>query len=249
MIELQNFSKTYFSTRKSFCVHDISLKVEKGHIAGLLGPNGSGKTTIIKALCAVHYPQKGKILLDGLDSSENPEVFPNHFGYVPENSILPSDLTVTEFLEYCGKLHCLEGKDLQNAIKRVCEQCSLSKVLDRKIKKLSKGFQQRLSFAQALIHDPENLILDEPVSGLDPSQIIQMRNLIKKLSENKAILMSTHLLQEVYSLCTEIYIMNNGNLVAAGTESQIIEQNGAKNLEEAFIKLTSTENIEEENEK
>ena len=133
--------------------------------------------------------------------------------------------------------------NLKESIEKTVEQCSIEKLLDKKIKNLSKGQQQRVSFAQALVHNPPNLILDEPISGLDPTQIIQMRNLIKKLSKKKAILMSTHILQEVYSLCSELYILNDGKIVASGTESQIINKTKSKNLEDAFIKLTYKEEI------
>ena len=142
-------------------------------------------------------------------------------GYVPEISILPPDMYVYEFLEYCAKLHSI--KDVKIAVDTVVEKCSLSKVLKQKIKTLSKGYKQRVSFAQAIIHNPPNLILDEPISGLDPAQIIQLRKLIEELSKDKAILISTHILQEVYSLCSKVYIINKGKLVIGGTEKEIIE--------------------------
>lgn len=236
MLELVNFCKSY--SRSDFKVNNISLKVEKGHIAGLLGPNGSGKTTIIKGLCGIHYPDSGSVLIDSIDTKKNVSEIPEHIGYVPEISILPQDFVVYRFLAYCGSIHGLQGDSLTESVKKVVKQCSLQKVLSKKIKQLSKGFQQRVSFAQALIHNPDNLILDEPVSGLDPSQILQMRNLIKTLSENKAILLSTHLLQEVYSLCTEIYIMNEGKISGSGKEEDILKKTGCKTLEDAFVKLT-----------
>jgi len=246
MIKVENFCKTYSSKKDSFAVKNVSISVEKGHICALLGPNGSGKTTIIKALCGFHYPDSGTVFIDDIDVYKNPEMIMNNLGYVPEVSILPGDMIVYEFLEYCGKIHGLEKENLKSAITKISKQCSITKILGKKIKTLSKGYQQRVSFAQALIHNPQNLILDEPVSGLDPAQIVQMRSLIKELSETKAILMSTHLLQEVYSLCTEICIINNGELVAAGTESEILAKANVKTLDEAFVKYCGTSGEEDE---
>lgn len=240
MIKINNFSKSYESLKNkdSFCVENINLEVTKQNICALLGPNGSGKTTIMKAICGFHYPTFGEILIDNNDGafinvSENPDLAKKMIGYVPEKSILPPDMSVYDFLVYCKSLHqnCL-------SIKEVVEECSLEKVLTKKIKTLSKGYCQRVSFAQAIIHNPANLILDEPVSGLDPAQIIQMRSLIQKLSKTKTILLSTHLLQEVYSLCNQICIISNGKITACGDENSILKQSKSQNLEQAFMKLT-----------
>lgn len=242
MIELINFSKQY-PHNKSFTVSDVNLKVEKGKITGLLGLNGSGKTTIMKAICGFHFPTKGKILITDekdlqFNTAESPEMCMNLIGYVPEISALPPDMTVEYFLKYAAKTHGLSGKEMDEGIKRVQKECNIEYLLNKKIKTLSKGQQQRVSFAQALIHNPPNLILDEPISGLDPAQILKMRELIQKLSQTKAILMSTHILQEVYSLCSNLYIVSEGRITSSGTEQQIVTQTGTDNLEEAFIKLT-----------
>lgn len=248
MIEINNFTKNYynlFQKEPSFSVQNISLKIEAGHIYGLLGPNGSGKSTIMKAVCGFHYPSDGEILLSDnenhtFDVTKTPQIINELIGYVPEKSILPPEMYVYDFLNYCAELHNLENQDKTNAINLVVKECTLEKVLGQKIKTLSKGYSQRLSFAQAIIHNPPNLILDEPVSGLDPAQIIQMRNLIKKMSQSKAVLMSTHLLQEVYSLCDELCIISNGKIVSSGTEKDILKDSGCDNLEKAFIKLTES---------
>ena len=149
-------------------------------------------------------------------------------------------MRVNEFLQYAAETHNIPKEEINEACDLVIKECTLDKFLSKKIRNLSKGQQQRVSFAQAIIHNPPNLILDEPISGLDPAQIIQMRDLIKKLSKTKAILMSTHILQEVRSLCSDIYIMSNGNITANGTEEQIQKAAGTKTLEEAFIKLTQS---------
>lgn len=243
MIELKGFSKSY-NSKNGFAVEDVSLTIKDGEITGLLGPNGSGKTTIMKAICGFHFPTKGSITITAPDGTsfttdEAPELCMKYTGYVPEIPLLPKDITVTAFLRYAAETHQLAPDEADPAIERVIKECKLDKLLSKKIRTLSKGQQQRVSLAQAIIHNPPNLILDEPVSGLDPAQIIQMRELIQKLSKTTAILMSTHLLQEVYSLCSNICIISEGKTAAAGTEEQIAKTAGTKNLEEAFVKLTA----------
>ena len=242
MIELSNFSKSY-SSKSGLAVKDVSLSIKNGSITGLLGPNGSGKTTIMKAICGFHFPTEGSITLTAPDGTsfktdENPELCMKYIGYVPEIPLLPKDMTVLSFLRYAADTHGISKDKTEEACDLVINECSLEKLLSKKIKTLSKGQQQRVSFAQAIIHNPPNLILDEPVSGLDPAQILQMRDLIKKLAKTKAVLMSTHILQEVRSLCDTLYIMSNGKITASGTEEDIIKNAKTKSLEEAFIKLT-----------
>lgn len=248
MIQVNNFSKSYFSNSHKvvFSVNDISMNIEKGKITGLLGSNGSGKTTIMKAICGFHYPTEGKILISDndenlVDASENPEIIKNLIGYVPEHPVLPPEMKVIDFLTYAGEIHGLRDKNLQTSIEEVVGICSLEKVLNKKIKTLSKGYGQRVSFAQAIIHNPPNLVLDEPVSGLDPAQILQMRELILKLSQTKAVLISTHILQEVTALCSDIYIISEGNLIINGTEKEIVDKSKTESLEQAFFKLSKSE--------
>lgn len=238
MIELIDFNKSYSSKKDSFSVKNINLKIEPGKITGLLGPNGSGKSTIMNSICGFIYPTSGKISIsdnDGVqnisfDVSDSSGSVMEYIGYVPEISKLPPDMTVLEFLIYVSRHHQL--KDEKKAVKDVVKKCSLEKLLTKKIKTLSKGQQQRVSFAQALIHNPPNLILDEPISGLDPSQIKQIRTLIKSLSETKAILLSTHILGEAEALCSDVYIMNNGKMCKAENLS---------NLEEEYLEITENE--------
>ncbi len=244
MIELKSFSKSY-SSKSDFAAGDVSLKIADGSITGLLGPNGSGKSTIMKAICGFHFPTSGSITITAPDGSqfttdESPELCMKYIGYVPEIPLLPKDMRVLDFLRYAADTHGIQKDKREEAYDLVIKECSIEKLLSKKIKTLSKGQQQRISFAQAIIHNPPNLILDEPVSGLDPAQILQMRDLIKKLSKTKAVLMSTHILQEVRSLCDSLYIMSNGKITASGTEEEITKNAGTKSLEEAFIKLTQT---------
>lgn len=241
MIELTNFSKSY--NKSAPAAADVSLTVPDGSITGLLGPNGSGKTTLIKAICGFHFPTQGSIKISsqeapGFTTDDNPQLCMKYIGYVPEIPLLPKDMRVSDFLRYAAECHGISKDKIQQACDLVIKECSLEKFVNKKIRTLSKGQQQRVSFAQAIIHNPPNLILDEPISGLDPAQILQMRDLIKKLSKTKAILMSTHILQEVRSLCDNLYIMSSGIITASGIEEEIIKKAGTKSLEEAFIILT-----------
>lgn len=227
MIELIDFNKTYNSlSGKSFTVEKVSFTVETDCITGLVGPNGSGKSTIIKAITGFHYPTKGKIFISDnknnkYDISETPEMAMKLCGYVPEISTLPPNMKVLDFLIFCGKNHGLKDKELEKAVKKVTEDFSLFDFLNNKIKILSKGQQQRVSFAQALIHNPPNLILDEPISGLDPSQIIALRDYVKKVSKTKSVLVSTHILSEINNLCKKAFMMNEGHLFQVSDLSDI----------------------------
>ena len=237
MIELKDFGKVYPSQKDGeMAVNNVSFTCSYGKVTGLVGENGSGKSTIIKAITGLHYATEGSVIIksrDGeeIDASVNPDKVKALTGYVPENPVLPLDMKVFRFLKYAA---ALSGKE---EIGEIVKKCGLEKVLDKKIKTLSKGFRQRVSFAQALVSEPEVLVLDEPFSGLDPVQIIQMRELIQEESKNKTVLISTHNLSEVHNLCDSVLVMKNGNLVAKGTEEEIIKQTDSHSLEEAFLKL------------
>ncbi len=238
MIELINFSKSYSSKKDSFAVQNFSMKCGQGMITGLLGPNGAGKTTILKAICARHFATSGQVLVEGLDASENPEKVRNLTGFVTETAEFPEEYTVAEFLKMTSDLH---GANNQEGFSKLSERLSIPEISEKKIKKLSKGQSQRVNFSQALIYNPSVLVLDEPASGLDPAQIINMRNLVKSLKEKHTILLSTHLMQEVESLCDYVYIINRGKCVASGTIESILNQTSSKNLDEAFLFLTTGE--------
>lgn len=240
MIELVDFYKSYDD--KNFAVKNINLKAEKGKITGLLGLNGAGKTTIIKAITGQHYSSSGTVKITGKNEVVYflPEDYENalaEIGYVPEILNFPIRLTVCEYLDFYAKQF---GKNF-DAVEKCMELCKLQEVRTKRIGTLSKGFRQRLAFAQALIHDPENLVLDEPVNGLDPAQIIQMRELIKEISKTRTVLISTHLMQEVEALCDYIYIISGNTVCAKGTESEILSLTGTGCIEDAFLKLTGSE--------
>ena len=245
MIELINFSKKYNKSAE-YVVKDISLSAEKGKITGLLGLNGAGKTTIIKAICTRHYASEGIVNVSDkqgtfFSAEKNPEIVRSLIGYVPEVSDLPLQQTVLEFLDFSGTVHGLSNNSKKDNLEKVISDCDLSNVLSKKIGSLSKGFKQRVSFAAALIHDPANLILDEPMGGLDPAQIIQFRKLIKKIAETKTVLISTHLMQEVEALCSCVYILSKGKIVISGSEQDIIQKTKSASIEDAFLKVTGTE--------
>ncbi len=243
MIEVLNFCKEYKSRRKqTFKVEDISFTVEKGSITGLVGPNGSGKSTVIKAICGFHYPTSGHIKMFGYDDKEAPVDITEEnqkamelCGYVPEITQLPPDMKVIDFLNYAARCHGLTKEQVKESLEKQIKAFNLSDFLNNKIKILSKGQQQRVSFAQALIADPPNLVLDEPINGLDPSQIIAFRDYIKKLSKTKAILISTHILSEVNNLCSKAYIMQQGKIYPVKNLAQI---------EKEFIDLTTKESVQ-----
>lgn len=231
MIELIDFTKKYSDGNEA--VSGINLKAQDGKITGLLGLNGAGKTTIIKAVCGLHYGTNG-----------NCSVLKKDIGYVQEQTNLPEFMTVKEFLYFTYNFYKENTSGFEKDLTETCRLCSLEDVLEKKIHTLSKGFRQRVSFAQAIIHNPKKLILDEPVNGLDPAQIIQFRKMIKEASKNKTVLISTHLMQEVEALCDYVYILSDKKIVAEGTISEIITKTNSKNIEEAFMKITMEKKID-----
>ena len=240
MIELKNFSKEYDSFK---AVSNLSYTFEKGTITGILGPNGAGKTTILKALTGRHFASEGKVIFsETIDASQAPEKIRNLTGFVEETASLPGEYTVKEYITFVAELHGCNQAAVENVIKK----CSLEEYKNKKINSLSKGYKERVNFAQALVYNPEILILDEPASGLDPQQIVNMRALVKDLSKDHTIILSTHLMQEVDALCEKVLIINHGKLLAQGTKDEIVKNTVTKNLEEAFFKLTSGTGKEEQ---
>ncbi|MBQ9623756.1 MAG: ABC transporter ATP-binding protein [Treponema sp.] len=259
MIQLINFSKSY-SSKSPFAVSDINMTCEKGSITGILGLNGAGKTTILKAITARHFATSGSVLVEGIEAGENAEQVRNLTGFVEEEPKLPGEYTVEEYLSQVFSLHQekeshTDSEFLRNSNSKMIlrskiesvwqyeNSLSISDLLPKKIKTLSKGQRQRVNFAQALIYNPSVLVLDEPASGLDPAQIINMRSLVKSLKDEHTILLSTHLMQEVDSLCDKVYILHQGKIAASGRPDEIASQFKCKNLEEAFFKITRSSDI------
>lgn len=243
MIELSGFSKKY-SDKSDFVVKGINLKAEKGTVTGLLGLNGAGKTTIIKAICGIHYATEGKIFISNdnncYEISDSIVDVKKLISYVPENFSLPEALKTSEYLRFIQNIYN-DNKDFKSKEKRFIEIlsiCELNSVSDKKIRELSKGFKQRILLAHALLTESENIILDEPVNGLDPAQIIQFRKIIKNASKSKTVFVSTHLMQEVEALCDYIYILHNGCIAEKGTKDEIKAKYNCSSIEDAFLKIT-----------
>ena len=216
--------------RKSFdqfiAVDKINLQVDRGEVVGFLGPNGAGKSTTMKMLTGFLEPDDGEIFINGIDLKSNPLKAKEYIGYLPEGAPSYSDMIVSDFLSFIGKMRGLSDKRLSNRLEEMADQINLNEMWDRPVETLSKGFKRRVGIAQALIHDPDILILDEPTDGLDPNQKHEMRNLIKKISKNKAIVISTHILEEVEAVCSRAIIIANGKLLANDTP---------QNLEKKFL--------------
>ncbi len=211
MIEVNNLSKHYGSNR---AVSQINFRAEKGEILGFLGPNGAGKTTTMRMLTCYLPPTEGSARVAGFDILEQSLEVRRRIGYLPENVPLYGDLRVTNYLDFVGKLKGMPRKTRADSIERVMQQCGVSEVSHRQVGNLSRGYRQRVGLAQALINDPEVLILDEPTVGLDPRQIIEIRELIRKLAGDRTIILSTHILPEVSLLCDRVIIIDRGRLVA-----------------------------------
>lgn len=238
MIILDSVSKSYGHTS---VVRAVSLIAMPGKISGLLGPNGAGKTTILNTICAQFIPDEGTVTVCGKDAAAEPVAVKALIGYVSEQPALYTEYTSAEFLRFVLQLRsiAMPAIDRKGVFESVVEQCGLQTVLHKKIRHLSKGYKQRVSFAQALIGDPPVFILDEPVSGLDPAQMYHIRGLITALAEKgKTVLLSTHLMQEAQSLCNMIYILSEGHIAASGTAQAICDQTSSNSLEDAFMYLT-----------
>ncbi len=218
MIVVENLSK-HFGAKVA--VNDISFEVSKGEVLGFLGPNGAGKSTTMRMVTGYLPPTIGRITVGGADIVENPIAAKAKMGYLPENAPLYTELTVQGFLNFIGELRGLSGADRDKAVSRSMDMCHLHAVRHQSVDTLSKGFRHRTCFAQALLHDPEVLIMDEPTDGLDPNQKHEVRGLIRRMGEEKAIIFSTHILEEVESACSRAIIISNGQVVANGTPDQL----------------------------
>lgn len=218
MIEVQGLTKFFGSTR---AVNHVSFKVEKGEIIGLLGPNGSGKTTIMRILTGFFPATSGRALIGGIDVAEHSIETRRKIGYLPENMVLYPDLTVTALLEFAARVRGLDAKTTRDRIEFSIKTCGLNEVRHKLIGKLSKGYRQRVGLAQAVLPDPEVLILDEPTVGLDPRQVVEIRELIRSLAGRSTVLLSTHILPEVNMTCRRVVIIDRGNIVAQDTPEEL----------------------------
>jgi ABC-2 type transport system ATP-binding protein len=221
MIEVEHLSKLYGST---FAIEDVTFSVGKGEILGFLGPNGAGKTTTMRILAGFLPATKGTAKIDGFEVHENSMAVRKRIGYLPEVPPLYPDMTVGGFLKFVAEIKQVDGPLQKERVIYAMERCNLLEKRKTLIRKLSKGFRQRVGIAQAIVHDPPVIILDEPTVGLDPKQIIDVRNLIKSLASDHTVILSTHILSEVSMTCSRVAIINQGKVVATGTPESLMGQ-------------------------
>jgi len=231
-ININNVNKFYGNQQ---ALTDISFSLKKGEIVGFLGPNGAGKSTLMKIITCYLEQDSGKVQVCDLDTLEQNLKVKAKIGYLPEHNPLYTDMYIKEYLTFVGRIYKVQN--LNNRITEIIQQTDLTDEQSKKIGELSKGFKQRVGLAAALIHNPEILILDEPTTGLDPNQLVEIRNLIKEVGENKTVLLSTHIMQEVDKMCNRVIIINKGKIV----DDQLISNYQKNNidLEEHFRKLTA----------
>jgi len=216
-VNIQNLSK-YYGSQKA--LNSISLEINKGEIVGFIGPNGAGKSTTLKILTGTLPFDDGSVQVCGMDIKTNPFEIKKKIGYLPENNPLYMDMYIREYLEYVAGIYNIGNR--KERIEQVIELTGLQKEVSKKIQQLSKGYKQRVGLAQAIIHDPEVLILDEPTTGLDPNQIVEIRNLIADLGKEKTLILTTHIMQEVEAICNRIVIINAGSIVANDKKANIV---------------------------
>ena len=226
MIKAQNLTKRY---GQHIAIDSLNFTIERGEIVGFLGPNGAGKSTTMNILTGYLSATEGSISVDGMDVLEHPEEVKRKIGYMPESPPLYLDMTVTDFLHFVGEIKRVPKAGRKEALDRILELVGITDVQKRLIKNLSKGYKQRVGLAQALIGNPEVLILDEPTVGLDPRQIIEIRNLIKSLGKEHTIVLSSHILPEVSAVCERVLIINRGVIVANGTPENLARGLAGKN--------------------
>jgi ABC-2 type transport system ATP-binding protein len=232
MITVKELTKRY---ARNTAVDHISFEIQKGQIVGFLGPNGAGKTTTMRMLTCFLPPTAGTATVAGFDVLEEPMEVKKRIGYLPETPPLYPEMRTGEYLEFVGSLKGLRKPELGKRVDYVCERCAVADVRDKLISKLSKGYRQRVGLAQAIIHNPEVLILDEPTAGLDPKQINETRDLIKRLAGDHTIILSTHILPEVEQTCEQVIIINKGKVIATDSVNNL--QNRARGAESVIVEV------------
>lgn len=254
MIQVQHLVKLFGNFR---AVDDITFEVQKGEVLGFLGPNGAGKSTTMRMLTGFFPPSSGTAVINGYDILKDSLNARRQIGYLPENAPVYPDMTVEGYLKFIAEVRGFSGSELKKKFDRAVEICSLEKVLPQTVDTLSKGYKQRVCFAQAILPDPPVLILDEPTDGLDPNQKFEVRRMISGMAENKCIILSTHILEEVDAVCTRAIIIANGKIVANGSPSELrkksslyeavtlsLDNVGAEEAKSAFMSLANVANTE-----
>ena len=239
LIEADGLRKTFGALT---AVDGISLRVAKGEVLGFLGPNGAGKSTTMKMLTGFLEPDDGRARIAGFDVSTHPREAKTRLGYLPEGAPAYGDMTPLGFLQFIASVRGFTGLAAKMRIEKAVERTTLKAVLGQNIETLSKGFKRRVGIAQAILHDPDVLIMDEPTDGLDPNQKFQVRALIQEMAKDKAIIVSTHILEEVEAVCTRAVVINKGRIVADGTAADLMRRApNAKTLDEMFRHLTTAD--------
>ncbi|MGY8783435.1 MAG: ATP-binding cassette domain-containing protein [Fidelibacterota bacterium] len=236
MIKIENLTKDYGDVK---AVKSISFSLDDAQIVGFLGANGAGKSTTLKMITGFLSPTSGNVYVDGKNIIDDCIEIQKEIGYLPELNPLYTEMKVYEYLKFHAEIRHIVGEDFRKALSKVVTDCSLQGVVHRTIGNCSKGYKQRIGLAAAMIHDPKILILDEPVTGLDPNQIVEIRELIKKVGKEKLVLMSSHILQEIQATVDRIIIINNGEIIADGTSKELIED--AKGLSVITLEVENAE--------
>jgi ABC-2 type transport system ATP-binding protein len=239
MIDVKGLVKTYGAKR---AVDGVSFSVKRGEILGFLGPNGAGKSTTMKMITGFLRPDAGTAIVDGMDVSKDPVAVKSRLGYLPENAPAYPEMTVAEFLGFIAEVRGFRDAAARKAqVERAITLTHLDSVRRQTIETLSKGFKQRVGFAQALLHNPPVLILDEPTDGLDPNQKNEVRLIIRNMAAEKAVILSTHILEEVEAICTRVIIISRGKIVADETPRQLLARKAGARMDEIFRSLTQSD--------
>ena len=207
----------YHRYATQWAIEDINLEIEENGVIGLLGSNGAGKSTTMNIICGVLKQTRGKVYINGIDTLKNPVAARKYIGFLPQKPPLYPDLTVDEYLRFCAEIHWMERKKINAAVGETEERCGITHMKDRLLRNLSGGYQQRVGIAQAILHDPKFVVLDEPTNGLDPNQILEVRQLIREIAEDRTVMLSTHILSEVQATCSTIKMIEHGRVVFSGS--------------------------------
>lgn len=239
MIQVRGISKSFGAIE---ALHDVSFNAPDGEITGLLGPNGAGKTTSLRIIYALLQPDQGVAMVDGFDTRKSPQEVQRRIGALPDSHGLYPRLTARENIRYFGRLHGLQGAELESDIDRMIKMLDMKDIENRRTEGFSSGQRIKVAIARALVHKPENVLLDEPTNGLDVMSTRAMRNFIRRIRDDGiCVLFSSHIMQEVSALCDNIVIINRGVVVASGTPTDILESTGQNDLEEAFVHAIGSE--------
>lgn len=241
IVKVEHLSHRY---SVQWAIRDINFEITKNGVYGLLGSNGAGKSTTMNIMCGVLKQTEGDVYIKGVSMRENPVEAKRHIGFLPQVPPLHPDLTVTEYLEFCAEMRHIPDREVQRAIKVALERCGISHFAKRVIRNLSGGYQQRVGIAQAIIHNPEFVVFDEPTNGLDPNQIVEIRHLIKEIAQERTVILSTHILSEVQATCDYIRMIEQGNIVFSGTVDEFDNYIKPNTLIVSLASMPSVEEIQ-----